>query len=78
MVVAKERSNTGEGYIYSFIMNKGAKALSDLIHTTWKVENAAKVQERACQSQMEAFQQHLNESCVETCADSWLHMQKKF
>ena len=48
MVVAKERSNTGEGYIYSFIMNKGAKALSDLIHTTWKVENAAKVQERAC------------------------------
>ena len=47
-VVGKEPSNSGEGYIYSFIMNKGAKALSDLIHTTWKVENAAKVQERAC------------------------------
>ena len=47
-VVGKEPSNSGEGYIYSFIMNKGAKALSDLIHTTRKVENAAKVQERAC------------------------------
>ena len=47
MVVAKEWSNTGEDYIYSFIMNKDAKALSDLIHTTRKVENAAKVQERA-------------------------------
>ena len=47
MVVAKEWSNAGEGYIYSFIMNKDAKALSDLIHTTRKVENAANVQERA-------------------------------
>ena len=78
MVVAKEWSNAGEGYIYSFIMNKDAKALSDLIHTTRKVENAAYVQERASQSQMEVLQQHLNESCVEIWTDSWLHMQKKF
>ena len=34
MVFAKERNDNGEGDIYSFIMNKSPKALSDLIHTT--------------------------------------------
>ena len=77
MVVAKEQNNNGEGDIYSFIMNKSQEALSDLIHATWKMENAAKVQERACTSQMGVVQQHLNEPCVETCAGSWFSCAKE-
>ena len=46
MVIAKQWNGNGK-YIYNFIMNKDSKALPDLIHTTRKTENAAKVKERA-------------------------------
>ena len=77
MFAAKEQKNNGEGNIHSFIMNKSQKALSNLMHATWKMENAAKVEERACKSQMGVLQQHLNEPCVETCAGSWFSCAKE-
>ena len=48
-----------------------------MIHTTWKLENVLKVQERASTSQMEVLQQHLNEPCGETCAGSWFACAKE-
>ena len=43
MVISKGRHDSGERDIYNFIVNKSPKGLSDLVNTTWKMQNAPKI-----------------------------------
>lgn len=45
-VVAQQRNGVGESDLYNFILGKNPKALSDLVNTTWKLEQAPAALER--------------------------------
>ena len=71
MVVAKKRHDDGERDIYSFIMNKSPKALSDLVNTTWKLQNAQHVEDRISKSRIDILKEHINGPCTANCSGEW-------
>ena len=60
MEVAKGHHDSGERDIYNFIMNKSPKGLSNLVNTTWKMQNAPKIVELNCKSRMDILQEYVS------------------
>ena len=65
MVIAKQVHDDGEKDIYNFIVNKTQKALSELVSTTWKIQNAPAIVERNSKSRIEIPNGYANTACVE-------------
>ena len=71
MVIAKQRPDDGEKDIYNFIVNKTQKALSELVSTTWKIQNAPAIVECHSKSRIEILNEYVNTACVENCNGEW-------
>jgi hypothetical protein len=77
MAVAKSRHSEGEKDLYKFIINKSSKSLSELIDTTWKMNDASKNVQRARQSRMAILRVHLEKECLPGCNGEWLECAKQ-
>lgn len=71
MSVANQRQSEGESDIYSFILNKSPKSLSDLINVTWKMHNAPAQLIREQKDRMTVILENKNNPCVEGCEGMW-------
>lgn len=77
MTLALQRSQNGEKDLYNFIINKPTKALSELVSTTWKIQEAAKTLERERRSIMSIIQEHAAGQCASECEGEWLKCAKE-
>ena len=77
MRLALNRAQNGEPDLQAFILNKNPKSLSDLISTTWKMQNAEKVIVRNQKSRMQLIQECVTTNCVEGCGKVWLQCAKE-
>lgn len=69
---ANQRKECGESDLYSFVLSKSPKGLSDLINTTWKIEQASSTLQRDRKSLFEIIQdQFSNGVCVPACDGKW-------
>ena len=70
--VAKQRAAAGEPDLYSFIVSKNPKALSDLISTTWEIENASDELEQQARTRIDVVIECAQRPCREGCNGIWL------
>ena len=77
MVIAKRRPDDCEKDIYNFIVNKTQKALSELVSTTWKIQNAPAIVECNSKSRIEILNEYVNTACVENCNGEWFLCVRK-
>ena len=77
MVIAKQRHDDGEKGIYNFIVSKTQAALSELVSTTWKTQNAPAIVERDSKSRIEILNEYANTACVENCNGEWFLCAKE-
>jgi len=78
MVIAKQRHDDGEKDMYSFILNKSPKALSELVSTTWRMHNAPKIVERSNKSRLDILKVHITDrECTEGCSGEWFNCAKE-
>ena len=78
MVIVKQRHDDGEKDIYNFIVNKTQKALSELVSTTWKIQNAPAIVERNSKSRIEILNMYSNTvSMLEIAMENGLCVPRK-
>ena len=77
MQAALSRSANGEKDLQTYILNKTPKALSDLISTTWKMQNAPQSLEREQQSRISVIRSYASGECVDSCGGQWLECAKE-
>ena len=77
MSIANKRHAEGQKDIYNFIMNKTPKALSELISTTWKLQEAPQTVQRETKSRISILERFLEEDCVPTCGGEWFDCAKE-
>lgn len=70
-VIAKQRHDDGEKDMYSYIINKSQKALSEIVSTTWKIQNAPAVVVRKSKSRLDILRDYTNTECAEGCDGQW-------
>ena len=74
MNVALRRSESGEKDLQKFILDRGPKRLSDLISTTWRMQNAPETCQREQKSRFQIIQENAAKDCVAGCGGTWLEM----
>ena len=77
MMIAKQRHDDDEKDIYNVIANKTQKESSELVSTTWKIQNAPAIVERNSKSRIEILNKYANTVCVENCNGEWFVCAKK-
>ena len=70
--VAKDRAAAGKPDLYSFIVSKNPKSVSDLIMTTWEIENAAAEIEQQNRTRFYIVINCAQQVCVDGCNGIWL------
>ena len=70
--VAKDRSEAGEPDLYSFMMSKNPKPVSDPIMTTWEIENAAAEIEQQNRTRIDVVINCAQQACVDSCNGVWV------
>ena len=71
--LAKQRRDAGERDLNRFVLAKSPSGMSDLLDTTWRVENAeATLARRKTQSLDLVRETFQSGACVEGCQGSWL------
>ena len=75
MRLALRRSENGDNDLHAFILNRTAKALEDLIETTWMVQDAPKVAERESKSRIGIIEETAKGTCQ--CKGEWLRCAKE-
>ena len=70
--VAKNRAAAVEPDLYSFIVSKNPKSVSDLIITTWEIENAAAEIEQQNRARIDVVINCAQLACVDGCNGIWL------
>ena len=74
---ADEQKKTRKKDLASLVLSRSAKALSDLLENTWKMESASKNVFRSKQTRKEAIHEHSHESCADSCNEEWLNCAAK-
>lgn len=77
MRLAYQRNQSGEGDLHNFILNKSPKALSDLVATTWKMQNAQSTLLRQNKERMEIIREYAASSCISGCDEKWYKSAKQ-
>ena len=70
--VAKDRSEAGEPDLYSFMVSKNPKPVSDPIMTTWEIENAAAEIEQQNRTRIDVVINCAQQACVDGCNGVWV------
>ena len=68
---ANKRQSEGEPDLFSFVLNKSPKSLTDLITVTWKMHNAPKQIMSERKDRMTVIIENKNKPCVEGCEGMW-------
>ena len=66
-----QRNESGEHDLKNFILKKSAKALSDLVSTTWKIQNAETNLERRNKPRMQIIAKQASGVCITGCNEKW-------
>ena len=77
MMIGKQCHDDGEKDIYNVIANNTQKGSSELVGTTWKIQNAPAIVERNSISRIEILNEYANTVCVENCNGEWFVCAKK-
>lgn len=75
---AQSRKSEGQTDLANFVLSKNPKALSELIATTWKMQNASVELERQDAKRMDIIRNTSNSTdCVDACEERWLKCAKQ-
>jgi hypothetical protein len=69
---ACEQQEAGKKDLANFLLNRSPKAVSDLLATTWKMQNARKVIERNETSRLDVIRITSTNACIPECNGEWL------
>ena len=69
--LADKQKNEGKTDLYSYIINRNSKKISEIINTTWDIHNANSQVERQQQSRLEIMGECLENECSNDCAGKW-------
>ena len=75
--LAYQRSESGGDDLKNFILNKSAKALSDLVSTTWKIQNAETCLERQNKPRMQIIAEQASGVCITGCNEKWYNCARE-
>ena len=70
-------SESGEHGLKNFILNKSAKALSDLVSATWKIQNAETSLERQNKARMQIIAEQASGVCITGCNEKWYNCARE-
>jgi hypothetical protein len=77
MQAALKRSANGEKDLQAFILNKTPKALTELISTSWKIQEAPLTVTRERSSRISIIREHASRACDAKCQGEWLRCAKE-
>ena len=75
--LAYQRSESGKHHLKNFILNKSDKALSDLVSTTWKIQNAEANLERQNKPRMQIIAEQATGVCITECNEKWYNCARE-
>lgn len=67
----------GQGELNEFILSRPSKFIEDLLHRSWKIENAMASKKREDTTRMEIVTNALHTECKEGCSGQWLACAKE-
>ena len=72
MALANAQKQNGKTDLAEFILDKGIKKISDLLETTWAMNNATNLMVRQQKTRFQILTDSMNSECDETCDGRWL------
>ena len=75
--LAYQLSESGGDDLKNFILNKSAKALSDLVSRTWKIQNAETCLERQNKPRMQIIAEQGSGVCITGCNEKWYNCARE-
>lgn len=76
LALARQQKLEGKTDIAEFIVNRGAKVVSEVLDTAWEMENSTNDLERARKSRVQLLHEASQGECTEGCCGQWLACAK--
>ena len=72
LALARQQKPEGKTDIAEFIVNRGAKVVSEVLDTAWEMEHSTDDLERARKSRVQLLHEARQGECTEGCSGQWL------
>lgn len=72
-----KQKKEGQNDLNEFVLSRPVKFLQDLLHRSWKIENAVAAKERENMNRMDILSNELHTTCIDGCKASWLKCAKE-
>ena len=77
LALARQQKLQGKSDIAEFIVNRGTKVISEVLDTTWEMQNLTADLERAKKSRAQLLHEARQGECTEGCCGQWLVCTKE-
>ena len=72
MALANAQKQNGKADLAEFILDKGIAKISDILVTTWAMNNATNLMVRQQKTRLQVLSDSMNSECDESCNGQWL------